>query len=64
MNTIATATPAQGNRATAGRSHYAAYPLVIMFYYRIRPGWAILMLPVFLLLAVLTALGVGCGSQL
>jgi lipopolysaccharide transport system permease protein len=33
--------------------------VVIMSYYRIRPGWAILMLPVFLLLAVLTALGVG-----
>jgi len=33
--------------------------VVIMVYYRIHPGWAILMLPVFLLLAVLTALGVG-----
>jgi lipopolysaccharide transport system permease protein len=33
--------------------------VVIMIYYRIHPTWAILMLPVFLLLAVLTALGVG-----
>jgi lipopolysaccharide transport system permease protein len=33
--------------------------VIIMIYYRIHPGWAILMLPVFLLLAVLTALGVG-----
>jgi lipopolysaccharide transport system permease protein len=33
--------------------------VAIMIYYRIHPGWAILMLPVFLLLAVLTALGVG-----
>jgi lipopolysaccharide transport system permease protein len=33
--------------------------VVIMIYYRIHPGWTILMLPVFLLLAVLTALGVG-----
>jgi lipopolysaccharide transport system permease protein len=33
--------------------------VAIMIYYRIRPGWAILMLPIFLLLAVLTALGVG-----
>jgi lipopolysaccharide transport system permease protein len=31
----------------------------MMFYYAIRPGWALLMLPVFLLLSVLTALGVG-----
>jgi lipopolysaccharide transport system permease protein len=30
-----------------------------MIYYRIHPGWAMLMMPVFLLLAVLTALGVG-----
>jgi lipopolysaccharide transport system permease protein len=33
--------------------------LVIMAYYRIRPGAAMLWLPLFLLLAVLTALGVG-----
>jgi lipopolysaccharide transport system permease protein len=33
--------------------------VAIMFYYRVEPGWPILMLPVFLLLAVLTALGVG-----
>jgi lipopolysaccharide transport system permease protein len=33
--------------------------IAIMIYYRIHPGWVILMLPVFLLLAVLTALGVG-----
>jgi lipopolysaccharide transport system permease protein len=33
--------------------------VVIMIYYRIHPGWTILMLPLFLLLAVLTALGVG-----
>jgi lipopolysaccharide transport system permease protein len=33
--------------------------VVIMIYYRIHPSWTILMLPVFLLLAVLTALGVG-----
>lgn len=33
--------------------------IVMMFYYRIRPGTAILWLPVFLLLAILTALGVG-----
>ena len=33
--------------------------VAIMIYYRIHPGWAILMLPVFLLFAVLTALGVG-----
>jgi lipopolysaccharide transport system permease protein len=33
--------------------------IAIMFYYHIRPGWPLLMLPVFLLLAVLTALGVG-----
>jgi lipopolysaccharide transport system permease protein len=33
--------------------------VVMMFYYRIRPDWALLMLPVFLLLSVLTALGVG-----
>ena len=33
--------------------------VAMMFYYAIRPGWALLMLPVFLLLAVLTALGVG-----
>jgi lipopolysaccharide transport system permease protein len=31
----------------------------IMFYYRVHPGWAVLMLPLFLLLAVLTALGAG-----
>jgi homopolymeric O-antigen transport system permease protein len=33
--------------------------LAMMIYYGIRPGWALLMLPVFLLLSVLTALGVG-----
>jgi lipopolysaccharide transport system permease protein len=33
--------------------------IAIMIYYRIHPGWVIVMLPVFLLLAVLTALGVG-----
>jgi len=33
--------------------------VVIMIYYRVQPTRAILMLPVFLLLAVLTALGVG-----
>jgi len=33
--------------------------VAMMFYYRIRPDWALLMLPVFLLLSVLTALGVG-----
>lgn len=33
--------------------------VAIMFYYHIQPGWPLLMLPVFLLLAVLTALGVG-----
>jgi lipopolysaccharide transport system permease protein len=33
--------------------------VAIMIYYRIHPGRAILMLPIFLLLAVLTALGVG-----
>jgi lipopolysaccharide transport system permease protein len=33
--------------------------VAIMFYYHIHPGWPLLMLPVFLLLAVLTALGVG-----
>jgi lipopolysaccharide transport system permease protein len=33
--------------------------VAIMIYYRIHPGWAILVLPVFLLLAVLTALGMG-----
>jgi lipopolysaccharide transport system permease protein len=33
--------------------------LVILVYYRIRPGAAVLWLPVFLLLAILTALGVG-----
>jgi lipopolysaccharide transport system permease protein len=33
--------------------------LAMMLYYRIAPGTAILMLPVFVLLAVLTALGVG-----
>jgi lipopolysaccharide transport system permease protein len=33
--------------------------VAMMFYYGIRPGWALLMLPVFLLLSVLTALGVG-----
>jgi lipopolysaccharide transport system permease protein len=33
--------------------------IAIMIYYRIHPGLVILMLPVFLLLAVLTALGVG-----
>ena len=33
--------------------------VAIMIYYHIRPGWPLLMLPVFLLLAVLTALGVG-----
>lgn len=33
--------------------------IVIMVYYRIHPTWAILMLPVFLLLAMLTALGIG-----
>jgi lipopolysaccharide transport system permease protein len=33
--------------------------VAMMFYYAIRPGWALLMLPVFLLLSVLTALGVG-----
>ena len=33
--------------------------VAIMVYYRIHPGWPILMLPVFLLLAILTALGVG-----
>jgi homopolymeric O-antigen transport system permease protein len=33
--------------------------IAIMFYYHIHPGWPLLMLPVFLLLAVLTALGVG-----
>lgn len=33
--------------------------VAIMACYRIHPGWPILMLPVFLLLAILTALGVG-----
>ncbi|MGA8144858.1 MAG: ABC transporter permease [Candidatus Acidiferrales bacterium] len=33
--------------------------VVMMFYYRIHVGWAMLMFPAFLLLAVLTALGVG-----
>jgi lipopolysaccharide transport system permease protein len=33
--------------------------VAIMIHYRVHPGWPILMLPVFLLLAVLTALGVG-----
>src|SRR5277367_2173206 len=33
--------------------------VAMMFYYGIRPGWALLMLPVFLLLSVLTALGAG-----
>ena len=33
--------------------------VVLMIYYRIHWGWAILMVPVFLLLAVLLALGVG-----
>jgi lipopolysaccharide transport system permease protein len=33
--------------------------VAIMMYYRIRPGAAVLWLPVFLLLAILTALGVG-----
>ena len=33
--------------------------VAIMVYYRTEPSWPILMLPVFLLLAVLTALGVG-----
>jgi len=33
--------------------------VAMMFYYGIRPGWALFMLPVFLLLSVLTALGVG-----
>jgi len=33
--------------------------LGMMAYYRISPGWAILVLPLFLLLAVLTAFGVG-----
>ena len=33
--------------------------IVLMIYYRIHPSWAMLMAPAFLLLAVLTALGVG-----
>jgi lipopolysaccharide transport system permease protein len=33
--------------------------VAMMIYYGIRPGWALLVLPVFLLLSVLTALGVG-----
>ena len=33
--------------------------LVLMLYYRIVPGWAILTLPGFILLAIMTALGVG-----
>jgi lipopolysaccharide transport system permease protein len=33
--------------------------VAIMAYYHVHPSWAMLMLPVFLLLAVLTALGVG-----
>jgi lipopolysaccharide transport system permease protein len=33
--------------------------VAIMIYYRIHPGWAMLTLPFFLLLAVLTALGMG-----
>lgn len=33
--------------------------LVMMFYYRIHPTWALLLAPAFLLLAVLTAVGVG-----
>ena len=33
--------------------------VAIMIYYHIRPSWTILLFPVFLLLAVLTALGVG-----
>lgn len=33
--------------------------IAMMFYYRIHLGWAMLMVPVFLLLAILTALGVG-----
>ena len=33
--------------------------VAIMIYYHIHPGWPLLLLPVFLLLAVLTALGVG-----
>jgi len=33
--------------------------LVMMFYYGVVPGWAIVTLPGFILLAVMTALGVG-----
>jgi lipopolysaccharide transport system permease protein len=33
--------------------------IAIMIYYRIHPGWAMLLFPVFLLLAVVTALGAG-----
>jgi lipopolysaccharide transport system permease protein len=33
--------------------------LALMLYYRISPGWAILTLPGFILLAIMTALGVG-----
>ena len=33
--------------------------VAMMFYYQIHPGWVMLMVPVFLLLAVLTAFGVG-----
>jgi lipopolysaccharide transport system permease protein len=33
--------------------------VAIMVFYRIHPGWPILIVPVFLLLAILTALGVG-----
>jgi lipopolysaccharide transport system permease protein len=33
--------------------------VAMIFYYRIHPSWAVLLLPAFLLLAVLTALGVG-----
>jgi lipopolysaccharide transport system permease protein len=33
--------------------------VVIMIYYRVQPGWPMLLFPAFLLLAVVTALGVG-----
>jgi len=33
--------------------------VVIMIYYRVHPGWVMLLFPAFLLLAVITVLGVG-----
>jgi hypothetical protein len=63
--------PGEQDRGKSARDHQSLLPaaddfaisflmfIVIMIYYRIHPGWPMLLFPCFLPLAVVTALGVG-----